>query len=270
MSKFRIPDVLIGVLLAVAIFALGASSGLLTMPKDDPPRSASVVAQDQHPEPNGRTWLTKDAAGFFAFVAAAIAALQAYLFLRQLRLMNDSLKDSRRAADAAASAVDLARTNGQHQMRAYVGADGIRKDPVLASGAVEAWQLYVRWLNRGQTPALNVRGNFSSLVFGTDGMPVDFDLAAAEHYDPKTPSEYITPTRTFHSNKITIPVVEIETAKSNCRRIYVWGHIEYDDVFVGTKRHRLEFCDEVLIRGSPSDPNCAFQMHGLRHAVFDV
>jgi hypothetical protein len=63
--KFRLPDVILGCLLTVAVFAMGmifASSGRVV-------------------EAIGVGWLTKDASGFFAGLQFVVAAIQAVLFI---------------------------------------------------------------------------------------------------------------------------------------------------------------------------------------------
>jgi hypothetical protein len=46
--------------------------------------------------------------------------------------------------------------------------------------------------------------------------------------------------------------------------IYIWGWIEYNDVFPNTKRHRTEFCFEVLVSG----PANRRENISFRHYIF--
>src|SRR5260370_26152998 len=83
--KFRLPELILGCLLTVAVFAMGmmfASSG----------RAVEVI---------GPSWLTKDASGFFAGLQFVVAAVQAVLFIYQLRLIRVSLDDAKVVSSAA-------------------------------------------------------------------------------------------------------------------------------------------------------------------------
>ena len=83
--KFRLPELILGCLLTVAVFAMGmvfASSGRLV-------------------DAIGPNWLTKDAGGFFAGLQFVVAAVQAVLFIYQLRLIRVSLDDAKVVSSAA-------------------------------------------------------------------------------------------------------------------------------------------------------------------------
>src|ERR1700733_768992 len=95
---FRFPEVLLGVLLAVALFAMGMlfssqySGNAAQKITQQEATSSSNSAHNPDDELVGSTWLTKDAAGFFTFALVIIGGLQAILFLAQLRLIRDSLR----------------------------------------------------------------------------------------------------------------------------------------------------------------------------------
>lgn len=89
MTRFRIPEILLGCLLTLAVFALG----VLFAGRVTPSTTDSFT---------GSMWLTRDAAGFFAFIATIIAAAQAFMFWRQLRYMSKGMVDATKAANAAA------------------------------------------------------------------------------------------------------------------------------------------------------------------------
>ena len=35
-------------------------------------------------------------------------------------------------------------------------------------------------------------------------------------------------------------------------RVLVWGWVEYDEVFGNSRRHRTEFCYQLVVTGSPA------------------
>jgi hypothetical protein len=162
MRRFRAPELILGCLLTVAVFAMGALFAWRpdpTKPRADIPQQNAAKkgedAKSSDSELVGPTWLTKDAAGFFAFVSALVVGGQAAMFFIQLRYMRIGMRDTTRAAKAAERAakateesVDLARRTAERQLRPYVHAseahfiwDGI--------GA----RVIVRCSNSGETPA---------------------------------------------------------------------------------------------------------------------
>jgi hypothetical protein len=95
MGRLRVPEVVLGCLLTVAVSAVGMTFGLRT-----------TVG----PEADATTgsWLMKDAAGFFTFCLVVVAIVQAWLFLGQLRLMRLGMLDTAEAARAASDAAKAA------------------------------------------------------------------------------------------------------------------------------------------------------------------
>ena len=55
-----------------------------------------------------------------------------------------------------------------------------------------------------------------------------------------------------------IPVEIFDKARSEGAHIYMWGWTDYDDVFQRTKRHRTEFCLEIIVRGDVRTETCQF------------
>jgi hypothetical protein len=124
-------------------------------------------------------WLTKDAAGFFTLGLVVVGGIQVGLFLWQLRLIRESLDDTKIAADAAKEAADVAkeslnlsRENAQTELRAYIvvatGSIFNVADPPVppilpgqqAAGAITLRDrgpiAMLAILNAGKTPAYDV------------------------------------------------------------------------------------------------------------------
>ena len=90
--RFRTTELFLGAFLSVSIFALGM---LFASSWPDAKQAAQTIATqspDKHGEKTktpdeeliGSTWLTKDAAGFFAFMLFVVGVGQAFLFYVQL------------------------------------------------------------------------------------------------------------------------------------------------------------------------------------------
>jgi hypothetical protein len=121
MPSFRVPEIVLGCFLTIAVFAIGMlfegtkqpSSPTQSVSKQE---TAAEGQKTQNPDAEliGSTWLTKDAAGFFTFGLVLIGLGQALLFFVQLRYMRNGMEDATRAAkaaeDAAKASTEQAKT----------------------------------------------------------------------------------------------------------------------------------------------------------------
>ena len=130
MRRFKIPDLLLGCLLTVAIFATGALFAWrpeATNARGDIAEQNATKKGDGTKSPDselvGPTWLTKDAAGFFAFISALVVGGQAVMFFIQLRYMRIGMREATIAAEAAnngaLAATDSARI-ARNAVRPYL------------------------------------------------------------------------------------------------------------------------------------------------------
>jgi hypothetical protein len=55
-----------------------------------------------------------------------------------------------------------------------------------------------------------------------------------------------------------IPVEILDKTRSGRAHVYLWGWTDYDDIFQGTKRHRTEFCVEIIVHGDVRTETCQF------------
>src|SRR3954471_10183234 len=104
--KFRVPELFLGVLLAVAVFTMGmmfsrAQQPVFLIGQSEQSVKLSQPAGEFNRSGSLTDWFTKDASGFFTFVLAIVGASQAVLFLFQLDLFRKSLAPAEAAAKAA-------------------------------------------------------------------------------------------------------------------------------------------------------------------------
>ena len=163
--------------------------------------------------------------------------------------IKNSTKAAADAAQAAISANQIALMNNESQLRAYVTVQEIEvklhRQPatmggfgVVVEGAVHTYRLAVVLKNGGMTPAVNATINMSHRRF--DGpMPADFDFPDSNN----SANALLGPQVPSHTPTITIPAAEIEAQAGGVH--YLWGWIEYDDIFRDTFRHRTEFCFRI-------------------------
>ena len=85
--------------------------------------------------------------------------------------------------------------------------------------------------------------------------PLADNFRFLDHVDPGVP-DIARPTLIGPKSEILVNAFEFPnemlTEIANGRLYaYLWGWIDYDDVFRGSKRHRTEFCHQVLVSGAP-------------------
>jgi hypothetical protein len=136
MYRFRVPDIFLGCLLTIAVFAAGvvfswneqSANPKQTVEKQET-RGERSKTESPDAELTGSTWLTKDAAGFFTFLLVAVGFGQAGLFFIQLRYMRKGMDDATMVAKAAVISADAAKKTAdsiQITERPYIFVWGIR------------------------------------------------------------------------------------------------------------------------------------------------
>ena len=113
------------------------------------------------------------------------------------------------------------------------------------------------------TPAVGALINISSRRFD-DGIPIDFDFPDSQSVG----IALIGPQVIWHSPPIVIEASELENPAIMGDR-YLWGSVEYDDIFPGSVRHRTEFCFKIVIeRVAPTNELwLSFEPHSLFNAA---
>jgi hypothetical protein len=154
--------------------------------------------------------------------------------------------------------VELSRNSFIIENRAYItpieftfgkGAD-------IHSGRVIKWLFHPQWRNTGQTPAIRVRHLTNAKVFLKSGMPDDFDFPDNQRIGANMNfGKVIGPSFTFVGPHVEIDAVVLrDLMKSKQYRMFIWGWVEYRDVFPGTPIRRTEWCSELILLADPTNP----------------
>jgi hypothetical protein len=222
--RFRFPDVLFGVLLAVAIFAMGAV--FWSSPNSSTPTQTQTDTKsgERNPGKQEIAWW-QDPVAVFTLGLVFIGLVQAGIFYGQMRLIRRSLAPAEQAARAAQAAAEHIPTieraymfGGPHEIGLEGGKEGV---------AFVTFQV----INAGKTPGFlkSVSFEMSETAPG-DTPPV---------YTPirRNPHDYIVSAgqgfsvKTFYSD-FTGPQ-------------FAWGFIEYEDIF-RLKVHTSRFCIQIF------------------------
>jgi hypothetical protein len=165
-SGLRIPEIIVGVLLTVAVFGIGVTFSHIRPPSGT--------------EDSLWSWLTKDASGAFTGLQVLVAFGQALLFVWQLRIMQETTVATTRNADALINA-----------QRAYLWPGFGRAGQHPDGG----WVYFLTILNTGPTPGIMQRIYFA-LVSEEDYEAGRVQYSEVLHNDVITPnrpgSEYPT------------------------------------------------------------------------------
>ena len=192
----------------------------------------------------------------------------------QSKDMQASIRAATDSANAAITSNQIAMINAERQLRAYVTVQEINMvkhrlaDRVgtynadAIPGTVHTYRFSVILKNGGMTPAINARMNISHNRFNNE-MPADFHFPDSTNFG----NALIGPQLTWHTPSITIPASELATPLVGAFH-YLWGWIEYDDIFSSTTRHRTEFC--FRIECDRLQPTNEFWVSFAPHARFNA
>lgn len=167
--RFRFPEVLLGVLLAVAIFAMGAL--FCSSPNPSSPTQAQSGERGSGNKQEITWW--QDPVAVFTLGLVFIGLLQAAIFYGQMRLIRRSLNPAKEAADAAKlNAEAVMAAEGAHLYPVLRGDNlkgevfrGIVWYPESGSDAdhIPTPKVSFGFKNYGKTPAV-----FMSFMWGID------------------------------------------------------------------------------------------------------
>jgi hypothetical protein len=193
-------------------------------------RKAFLTRQDMPMGRQVRNGLQEEDRDMLALVvgiaAAAIYALQAYL-MRETMI---------------------------HANRAYLHVGIWEKHPFKDdSGTITHWRIAPRMENTGNTPTRKLRYCATNLIINAE-IPPGFRFPSVGNVF----STFVGPKQYFLIADIILSVDSLITAKASHTWFYMYGWVDYDDVFFLTPRHRTEFCNRIFPYGDPSKEDCDF------------
>jgi hypothetical protein len=255
MTKFRFPDVFLGMLLAVAIFLMGAIFG---SSRYEPNHAADAttphVTATDDPEPFSIDWLTRDGTVFFTFVLGIIAAIQAALFVWQLRYMRKSMVDTGLLAAAterstrAAIAIELPIIGAEPEGYSW-GQRRIGTDPLIDSFGIHD----IVFFNLGRTKAMPIEIRLGHSVGNKlpRGPVYPFSKVFTVGMVIET-ERFLKP---IHEFEFDVPPGTLAGIKAGTSRLWFYCSLIYED-FMRTQ-HEAGFCWEWVYRtrGSVFQPD---------------
>ncbi|MGA8572066.1 MAG: hypothetical protein ACLP7A_01545 [Desulfobaccales bacterium] len=144
-----------------------------------------------------------------------------------------------------------------HSQRAYIFIKEIIHNIKPREGIGE---LIIVLENTGETPARKMICNYDFCCFSGD-IPNGFD------FPNKLPPVYgVISRKATIDAKVLMPFNVFDDALTKRQRLYIYGWVDYDDVFPNTPRYRTESCYEVLIN---KDREFSYHIYGNYNGTDD-
>lgn len=199
----------------------------------------------------------------FTAVLAVVAIVQIYFLTKADNIARIAAEAAKASAIAATDQVSLSKEALITTERAFVYCERVNSiwtaDKITE--LVVKWTFQPIWKNSGKTPTKRAINKISWWI-GVDvgDIPANFDFT-----DANNPGQTIIgPDATMHGLTIDLDIDTLQKIRSNSAHAYIWGWIDYDDIFANTRRHRTEFCVEIQVTGNPiyKEGGFLYRMHG--------
>ena len=149
-------------------------------------------------------------------------------------------------AKAASESANVAKEALTKLERAFVLINAVVKDGASRIDGVDSMAFKVELENSGASPTQHLRQciNFKEFFpseLGKNGrLPQAFPFGDGESAEESR--AVIGPKGKIRSGALHIPFDMLERMSKGQSRGYLWGWVEYDDIFDGAPRHRTEYC----------------------------
>jgi hypothetical protein len=262
--RFHLPDILLGILLATALFALGATFWSSKYPPSQPDSSTKTSdSRNQQKQQDGWWERARDPIAVFTFCLVAVGAIQIGFFYRQLDLIRKSLAPAEKAANAAQDAANAANANAQAVIDAerahlyviiknetvdstFASARMYDKSPSMHPNKMTGPGIQYVLRNYGKTPAIlqHIWHGISIQTAPTEMRTLVAGEGALQVIGVNTdaPIETVTYTEPFTFGDARALVTEDKV-------LYFFGQADYSDAFGGHIKLEWEFiADQGMLR----------------------
>jgi hypothetical protein len=189
-----------------------------------------------------------DYLGILAAVGSVGVAI--YVYLRQSKLMRETMIMSHRAR---------------------VDVKELRKDPLYkeSDGPLSHWRFIPQMVNSGNSATLRgVTTTYSRISSSElDDKSFDYPAEAFHGKPPHVSPISMGPNSELGGVSVSVDVATLKEIGEKSKFLYIWGWIDYNDVFPDTPRYRTEFSFELVVRASPfrEDANAFKTPHLWKH-----
>lgn len=186
-------------------------------------------------------------AAILSLVISAATMGLLILTLRETRLTTAAAINS---ATAAREAVDVAKLDLVHSNRAYVCVNGFAaRAGYTPQNTIDEWKIDIEIKNVGSTPTKHLVADIN-YYFGPTELPNDFAFPRSDARGIEGPFVMAPGTLQILDGP-KFGVLDMERVRRGTAHLYVYGWMEYNDIFQGTDRHRTEFCLKIVVINDP-------------------
>lgn len=189
---------------------------------------------------------TTDPVAFFTFwlvIATGALGALAIVQIRFLVSADKTARSSARAAERAAITAERALTVVE---RAFIMISDMNVVTMAQYGTIIDHRISINVLNSGRTPARNYLSNVNLVVI--DDLPDNFRFPDRLH-DKPTASVVGPQSRTYF--QVDFFIQDALATFEKRKKTFIYGWVEYDDLFPHSARHRTEFCLSVEVFADP-------------------
>jgi hypothetical protein len=218
-------------------------------PKTKPAYSEQQTSGENAPRTSPPPSSTKSTDDAIANYTKWLAIFTMFLVLATIGLFisgERSVQVARINALAARESADVAKTALISAQRAFLYINLFEQSVIN-----QEFRILPQWKNSGSTPAnqLTMWANWKTFPgeIPSDFTYPDLGPGGAPAVKKDRNAWYLGPQSTSYAEILKIPITAMEEVRVGKLRLFVWGWVEYRDIFEGTPLHRSEFCNEVVV-----------------------
>lgn len=146
--------------------------------------------------------------------------------------------------------------------RAFVFLEDLDVDLVshqrgATSPTIDRLIIKPRWRNNGKTPTCNMRVSVN-WTHWPGQIPPGFQYK----YGELARNMFLGPEATEWSNAVEVPVHVANAALDDSEQIYMWGRVDYEDIFKPTHGHFTQWCYRVYVEAFGGSVRARFVAEG--------
>lgn len=119
--------------------------------------------------------------------------------------------------------------------------------PIEGEGDNSNVEFRIEWMNTGSTPAINVLTHVNQMHLVGE-LPAQFPYNDFNRRD-SYPNVFISAGTSMYSSYLKLRDSTAQSIIDGQLNYFIWGWIEYDSLFPGAERQRMQFCWKMTIRG---------------------
>lgn len=147
---------------------------------------------------------------------------------------------AKRSAEAADRSAQIAENGLSKLQRAFITINRIFYLSHLGDDGTVWWSAHLDWQNSGNSPARKVRPFFTR-YFEDNDIPAAYKFAVPSG----RPELFVGPHAGMQSGGFGITADEFKMVREGKKFLYIWGQIDYRDIFDGTPDHVTKFLIQV-------------------------